>query len=54
MSKWMSIGFDPGQMDPVTESDMRAAVGRVQDDADPRQSGGLDQASPASLEPSAA
>jgi hypothetical protein len=55
MSKWMSIGFDPDQMDPVTESNMRAAISRVQDDdAAPRQPGGLDQASRASLEPSAA
>ena len=54
MSKWMSIGFDPDQMDPATESNMRTAMSRVQDDAAPRQTGGLDQPSPASLEPSAA
>jgi len=54
MSKWMSIGFDPDQMDPVAESKMRAAISRVQDEAAPRQNGGLDQASPASLEPSTA
>ena len=54
MSKWMSIGFDPDQMDPVAESSMLAAIGRIQDDAAPRQTGGLEQASPASLEPSAA
>ena len=26
MSKWMSIGFDPDQMDPATESNTRAAI----------------------------
>lgn len=26
MSKWMSIGFDPDQMDPATEPDARAAI----------------------------
>ena len=53
MSTWMSIGFDPDQMDPVTEPNMRAAISRVQDDADPRQTG-RDQASPVGLEPSTA
>jgi hypothetical protein len=26
MSKWMSIGFDPDQMDPATEPATRAAI----------------------------
>jgi hypothetical protein len=26
MSKWMSIGFDPDQMDPATEPNTRAAI----------------------------
>jgi hypothetical protein len=26
MSKWMSIGFDPDQMDPATEANTRAAT----------------------------
>ena len=26
MSNWMSIGFDPDQMDPVTEPNTRAAI----------------------------
>ena len=46
MSKWMSIGFDPDQMDPVTESNTRAAISGVRDDAAPRHSGGLDKATP--------
>jgi hypothetical protein len=46
MSKWMSIGFDPDQMDPVTESNTRAAISGARDDAAPRQIGGLDQATP--------
>ena len=40
MSKWMSIGFDPDQMDPVTAE---AAISGARDDAAPRQTGGLDQ-----------
>jgi hypothetical protein len=40
MSKWMSIGFDPDQMDPVTSE---AAISGARDDAAPRQTGGLDQ-----------
>lgn len=46
MSKWMSIGFDPDQMDPVTESNTRAAISGARDDAALRQTGGLDQATP--------
>ena len=40
MSKWMSIGFDPDQMDPVTAE---AAISGARDDAAPRQTGGPDQ-----------
>jgi hypothetical protein len=40
MSKWMSIGFDPDQMDPVTAE---AAISGARDDAAPRQTGSLDQ-----------
>jgi hypothetical protein len=54
MSTWMSIGFDPDQMDPITESDTRAAISGAQDDAAPRQTGGLDQAGPVRSEPLAA
>ena len=44
MSKWMSIGFDPDRMDPVTEPKTQAAIGEARDDAAPRQTSGLDQA----------
>jgi hypothetical protein len=50
MSTWMSIGFDPDQMDPVTESNTRAAISGARDDAAPRQTGGLDQATPSTFE----
>jgi hypothetical protein len=46
MSKWMSIGFDPDQMDPVTEPKTQAAITGARDDAAPRQTGGLDGATP--------
>jgi hypothetical protein len=46
MSKWMSIGFDPDQMDPATEPNTGAAISGARDDAAPRQTGGLDQATP--------
>jgi hypothetical protein len=46
MSKWMSIGFDPDQMDPITEPNMQAAISGAWDDAASRQTGGLDQATP--------
>jgi hypothetical protein len=46
MSKWMSIGFDPDQMDPATESNTQVAISGARDDAAPRQTGGLDQATP--------
>jgi hypothetical protein len=43
MSAWMSIGFDPNQMDPATEPKTPAAIGETRDDAAPRQTSGLDQ-----------
>jgi hypothetical protein len=46
MSKWMSIGFDPDQMDPVREPNTQAAISGGRDDGAPRQTGGLDQATP--------
>ena len=49
MSKWMSIGFDPDQMDPATEPNTRAAISGARDDTAPRQTGGLDQATPSEV-----
>ena len=49
MSKWMSIGFDPDQMDPATEPNTRAAISGARDDAAPRQTGGLDEAKPSEV-----
>jgi hypothetical protein len=46
MSKWMSIGFDPDQMDPATEPNTGAAISGARDDATRRQTCGLDQATP--------
>ena len=46
MSTWMSIGFDPDQMDPTSELNTEAAISGARDDATPRQTGGLDQATP--------
>ena len=43
MSKWMSIGFDPDQMDPVNTE---AAISGARDDAAPQQTGGLDLGTP--------
>ena len=54
MSTWMSIGFDPDHMDPVTEPKTQAAIGEARDGAAPRKTGGLDQGRPASSEPSGA
>ena len=54
MSAWMSIGFDPNHMDPVTEPKTQGAIGEVRGEATPRQTGGLDQGRPATSEPSAA
>jgi hypothetical protein len=44
MSKWMSIGFDPDQMDPVRDPDTQAAISGGRDDAAVRQTGGFEQA----------
>ena len=49
MSKWMSIGFDPDQMDPATEPNTQAAIRGARDDAAPRQTGGLDEAKPSEV-----
>jgi hypothetical protein len=46
MSKWMSIGFDPDQMDPVTEPNTQAAISGARDAAAPRPTSGPDQATP--------
>jgi len=44
MSKWMSIGFDPDQMDPTTEPKTEAAMGGSRDGAASRQTDRLDEA----------
>ncbi len=49
MSSWMSIGFDPDQMDPVTRPSAQAAISGAPDDATPRQTGGLDEATPSEV-----
>ena len=49
MSKWMSIGFDPDQMDPVTRPNAQAAISGARDGAAPRQTGDLDQATPSEV-----
>ena len=49
MSKWMSIGFDPDQMDPAPEPDTQAAIRGARDDAAPLQTGGLDEAKPSEV-----
>ena len=54
MSTWMSIGFDPNQMDPATEPHPQPSMSEAGKDAAPRQTGGLDQGRPASSEPSGA
>jgi hypothetical protein len=46
MSTWMSIGFDPNQMDPATDPYALPSTGEARDDAAPRLTGGLDQAPP--------
>ena len=51
MSTWMSIGFDPDQMDPTTETNTQAATSGARDDAAPRRAGGLDQATPSQSGP---
>ncbi len=54
MSKWMSIGFDPDQMDPAPEPHTQATISGGRDDAAPRPTGGVDQRRPARSEPSGA
>ena len=54
MSTWMSIGFDPDQMDPTTETNTQVAVSGARDDAAPRQTDSLDRRRRANAEPSAA
>jgi len=54
MSKWMSIGFDPDQMDPAPEPNTQAAIRGVRNDAGPRQTGSLDQAKPSEVKASGA
>ena len=44
MSTWMSIGFHPDQMDPVTKHQTQPAIAGARDDAAPRQTGGLGHA----------
>lgn len=46
MSTWMSIGFDPNQMDPATEPHPQPSMSEVGTDATPQLPGGLDQAAP--------
>ena len=41
MSTWMSIGFDPNQMDPATEPNTQAAISGARADVSPRSAGGL-------------
>jgi hypothetical protein len=49
MSTWMSIGFDPDQMDHLSEPDTRAATGGAADEVALPQAGGLDGATPREL-----
>lgn len=49
MRMWMSIGFDPDQMDRATEPNTQAAISGVRDDAAPRQTGGLEQGTPSEV-----
>jgi hypothetical protein len=37
MSTWMSIGFDPDQMDPTAEPNTQSAISGARDDAAPRK-----------------
>jgi hypothetical protein len=43
MSKWMSIGFDPDEMDPTTEPKTEAAMGGSRDSEASRPSDRLDE-----------
>ena len=49
MSQWMSIGFDPDHMDPVTGPKTQAAISGGRDHAAPRQAGDVGQATPRGL-----
>lgn len=49
MSTWMSIGFDPDQMDPATEPYAQASMSEAGDDAAPRLTGSLGHAAPGGL-----
>jgi hypothetical protein len=49
MSKWMSIGFDPDQMDSAAEPNAQAAMGEAHGEVAQRQSGGLDHATHSEL-----
>jgi hypothetical protein len=51
MSTWMSIGFDPDQMDPATERNTQAAMGGSRDDVASRQARGLGRATVSGLGP---
>lgn len=46
MSTWMSIGFDPNQMDPATEPYPQPSMSEARNDAAPQLTGGLDQGAP--------
>jgi hypothetical protein len=50
MSTWMSIGFDPNQMDPATEPYAQPSMSEAGDDTPPQLTGGLDQAAPSEFE----
>jgi hypothetical protein len=49
MSTWMSIGFDPNQMDPATEPHPQPSMSEAGKDAAPQLTGGLDQDAPSEL-----
>jgi hypothetical protein len=51
MSTWMSIGFDPDQMDAVTEPSTQVAMGGARDEVALPPVVGLDQARPSELRP---
>ncbi len=44
MSTWMSIGFHPDQMELTTEPTTQAVIRGARDDATPRPTADLDQA----------
>jgi hypothetical protein len=49
MSQWMSIGFDPDHMDPLTEPKTQTAISGGRDGAAPQQTGDVGQATPREL-----